>query len=242
MLHRLRWASIAFIAVLAVAPPCLAAQGMGPGRGGIGGQIGGSRFWADADYSEGAQARPAFSGHFRYMMSNHLRWQISPGFTWAGYSSSVLTPVADDSDPRFPGIGPKKTNLTLLLPVSLQLQYLVHRGRWHYHLGAGPGVYRVWIENRRRVLVDPISFKAHRGLYSGVSGEIGFEHFLKTLPSTSLELGIATNWVFAQRNDQFPSGYNSFLAATEVKIGGNFYFDTSRLKRKSKEPLPAGRR
>ena len=33
---------------------------MTPGRGEIGGQIGGSYFWADADYSKGAQARFAF--------------------------------------------------------------------------------------------------------------------------------------------------------------------------------------
>jgi hypothetical protein len=242
MFHRLRWASVAFLAVLAVAPPCLAAGGMGPGRGGIGGQLGGSLFWADGDYSEGAKARFAFSGHFRYVFSDHFRWQISPGFTWAGYTNQIMTPVADSSDPNFPAIGPKKSNLTLLLPMTFQVQYLVNRGRWHYHAGVGPGVYRVWIENRRRVLVDPVSFKLHRGLYPGVTGEIGFERFMKVLPSTSLELTVATHWVFAERDEQFPMGYNSFLAATEVRLGGNFYFDISKVRRAEKEKLPVGRK
>jgi len=242
MFHRLCSASLALLAVLAVASPCLAAEGMGPGRGGIGGQLGASTFWADGDYSEGALNRLGFEGHFRYVMSNRFRWQISPGFTWTGYSSQILTPVPDGSDPlHHPPIEPKSSNLTLVLPMSLQLQYMVHSGKWHYHLGFGPGLYRVWVENHRTVLIDPVSFRRHQGVYPGVTGQLGVERFLKALPSTSLELTTATHWVFCQRDEQFPSGYNSFLAVTEFRIGGNFYFDTSRLKRKTQE-LPHNRK
>jgi phosphoribosylformimino-5-aminoimidazole carboxamide ribotide isomerase len=170
---------------------------------------------ADADYSEGASSRPAFAGHFRYVVSPHFRWQISPGFTWSGYSSKLKMPVPDGN---FPADTQKSTNLVLLLPMTFQLQYLVHTKRWHYHLGAGPGVYRLWIENERVPLVDPVSFFRHQGLYAGVSGELGVERFVRALPSTSVEACVASHWVFAQRDDQFPTGYNSFLAATEVPI------------------------
>lgn len=230
MIPSVRSARIALLAVLAVASPCLAGEGMSPGRGAIGGQLGLSRFWADADYSEGASSRPAFSGHFRYVISPRFRWQISPGLTWSGYSSSVAMPVPDGN---FPQDVTKNTNLTLLLPMSFELQYLMHTKKWHYHVGAGPGVYRIWIENRRIPLVDPVSFVTHRGLYAGVTGEVGVERFIKTLPSTSVEACVATHWVFAQRDEKFPSGYNSFLAATEVRVGANYYFDMSRLARKS---------
>ena len=57
MIPRVRTAGIALLAVLAVAPPCLAAVGMVPGRGAIGGQLGGSLFWAEGDYSKGAKPR-----------------------------------------------------------------------------------------------------------------------------------------------------------------------------------------
>ena len=239
MIPRVRSASIALWAVLAVASPCLAGEGMGPGRGAIGGQIGGSRFWADADYSKGAKARLAFSGHFRYVITRRLRWQVSPGFTWSGYSGAVAIPVRDGYAPQD---FTKGNNLTLLLPMTFEMQVLVHRGKWHYHVGAGPGFYRVWIQNRRIVLVDPISYEKHRGISGGVTGEIGVERFLKSLPSTSVEACVATHWVFTPSdwnsaggpaaNAKFPSGYNSFLAATEVRIGANYYFDMSRLKRK----------
>jgi hypothetical protein len=239
MIPRVRSASIALLVMLAVASPCLAGEGMGPGRGAIGGQLGGSLFWADGDYSEGAKSRPALSGHYRYVINRRLRWQISPGFTWSGYSGSVPMPVPDGN---FPQDVTKRTNLTLLLPVSFQLQYLIHTGKWHYHVGAGPGVYRVWIENRRILLVDPMSLAKHRGLYPGMTGEVGVERFLKALPSTSLEACVATHWVFADGDGQFPLGYNSFLAATEVRIGANYYFDMSRLRRKTTALPPTSRR
>lgn len=238
MISRVRSAGIALCAVLAAASPCLAAEGMAPGRGAIGGQIGGSSFWADADYSEGARSRFAFSGHYRYVINNRFRWQISPGFTWTGYSGDVPMPVADG---HFPGDVAKRTNLTLLLPMTFEMQYLLHRGKWHYHLGAGPGVYRVWVQNRRIVLIDPVSFVKHRGLHPGVTGEIGVERFIKSMPSTSIEATVATHWVFAEKEKDFPSGYNSFLAATEIRIGANYYFDMSRLKKKPDTLPPSAR-
>jgi hypothetical protein len=230
MIPRVRSAGIALWAVLAVASPCLAGEGMGPGRGAIGGQLGGSRFWADNDYSEGAKTRPALNGHYRYVINRWLRWQISPGFTWAGYSGSLPMPVPDR---RFPADVTKDTNLTLLMPMSFELQYLIHAGKWHYHVGAGPGAYRVWIENRRKPLEDPVTFVKHRGLYAGLTAEVGVERFTRALPSTSVEACVATHWVFARRDDQFPSGYNSFLGVTELRVGANYYFDMSRLARKS---------
>jgi hypothetical protein len=145
-------------------------------------------------------------------------------------------------DGNFPQDVTKRTNLTLLLPVSFQLQYLIHTKKWHYHLGAGPGVYRIWIENRRILLVDPVSFAKHQGLYAGATAEVGVERFIKTLPSTSVEACVATHWVFADGDGQFPSGYNSSLAATEVRIGANYYFDMSRLRRKTTALPPTSRR
>ncbi|MBI1795576.1 MAG: hypothetical protein HYR74_00835 [Candidatus Eisenbacteria bacterium] len=244
MHRRLRTASLALLATLAAASTCLAAEGMGTGRAGIGGQLGGSTFWADGDYSNGVIQRLAFGGHFRYMMSNHWRWQVSPGFTWTTYTSQILTPVPDGSNPPgnpggHPAIEPKSSNLTLLLPMTFEVQYVIHHGKWFTHIGAGPGVYRVWVENHRQVLVDPASFRRHQGLYPGISGEIGIERFLKSLPSTSLELSTVTHWVFARDDAAFPTGYNSFIGATEFRIGGNFYFDTSRLKRSKAQELPA---
>jgi len=236
MIPRVRTAGIALLAVLAVAPPCLAAVGMVPGRGAIGGQLGGSLFWAEGDYSKGAKPRMAFSGHFRYVLNDHVRWQASPGFTWAGYTGSLPIPVPDGN---YPQDLTKKTNLTLLLPMTFELQWMMHTKKWHYHLGAGPGVYRLWIENHRIPLVDTASFVVHRGLYPGFTGEFGVEHFVRQLPSTSVEACVTTHYVFAKDEKKFPAGYNGNVGVTEIRIGANYYFDMGRLRRKSTELPPS---
>jgi hypothetical protein len=224
----------AAVAMLTVAVVCLAAEpSYGPQTAGIGGGIGASSFRFDrmlgkswfGDYSAGAQTRMVFTGQFRYVWTPSLRWQVSPGFTWAGYKDSEPAPF---QDPRFPDDPDKGDYLTLLLPVSAQIQYVVRRGQWLYHVGAGPGIYRVLVENHREVLKDPVTLKLHRGLYAGASGQLGAERFLKGLPSTSIEVSMAGHLAFAERNDQFPSGLNSNLFALEWRAGVNYYFPLPR--------------
>ena len=222
MIPRVRWVSMVLGAMLSVATLSNAQEaGYAAGRGGVGGQMGGAFTLAQDDYSKSAAPRFAFSGHFRYAMTAGLRWQISPGFTWAGYDDHEPAPFRDLN---FPDDSTKANYLTLLLPTSAQLQLTTRRGPWLAYVGAGPGVYRVWIENRRKVLEDPISHMLHRGLYPGASGQAGIERFLKSLPNTSIELSIDAHYVFAERPDQFSAGWNSKLLNLGIRFGGNYYF------------------
>jgi hypothetical protein len=218
-------------------------------RGSFGGFIGWGSFLADGDYSHSrsesggydgrdTRSRPGFQATFRYQMSEHFRWQISPGYTWAGYTKDSPLPF---TDPNFPADSTKEQVLTQLLPISVQLQYtLFRKGGWVYHAGVGPGVYRVWVQNRRKVLADPVTYVRHSGFYPGMSGEIGAARMLRSLPSVSLEGTIDGHWVFAERDDQFPSGFNSYLYAMEAKFGASYHFDTSRFFKGGKQaPAPA---
>lgn len=243
MIPRIRWVSFAVLALLTIASACVAAEGEPahrPGQGGVGGQLGGSYFGVDrmlgsewfGDYSRRASPRFSFAGQFRYVHSKHWRWQVSPGFTWAGYKSGTTVPPTDlDS----PGAREQDNVLVLLLPTTAQIQYVMKRGRWLYHAGAGPGVYRVWVENRRQVYADPETFRLHRGVYPGGSVEFGAERFLKAITTTSIEFVWANHLVLAQRAEQFPNGYNSNLMATELRIGLNYYFDPLRQKKQGIE-------
>ena len=243
MIPRVRWVSIAGAALLTVASVCPAQAdpNYAPGKGGLGGQMGVSTFRLDraigsgwfGDYSEGAQARFSFNGNFRYVVSPVWRWQVSPGFTWSAYSD-VDTAFLDLN---FPADDTKDQHLTLVAPITAQLQRTLRRGNWIYHAGLGPGIYRVWVENRRKVLKDPTTFKLHRGLYPGVVGQIGAERFMKGITNLSVEFSNANHLVFAQRDEQFPRGFNSNLMAIELRVGVNYYFDMVRPK-KSSSPLP----
>jgi hypothetical protein len=114
----------------------------------------------------------------------------------------------------------------------------VKRGWWLYHAGAGPGLYRVWVENHRKVLKDPVSLKLHRGVYPGGSAEFGAERFLKSLTSTSVEATLAGHLALARDDDRFIAGFNSNLLALEARIGVNYYFNTAASQKKATEPLP----
>jgi hypothetical protein len=136
MIPRIRWVSFAVLALLTIASACLAAEGepaYKPGKGGVGGQFGGSYFGFDrmfgngwfGDYSKWAMPRFSFAGQFRYVSSKHWRWQVNPGFTWNAYKTSTSLPL---TDPNFPDDKVKDRVLTLLVPVTAQLQYVTQRG------------------------------------------------------------------------------------------------------------------
>jgi hypothetical protein len=248
MIPRIRWVGFAALASLTIATACLAAEGepvYRPGLGGIGGQLGGSYFGVDrlvgadwfGDYSNRTVPRLSFAGQFRYVRTRHWRWQVSPGFTWSGYTPGTTVPnsVPNPSDDR------KDNLLVLLLPTTAQYQYVTNRGRWLYHAGLGPGVYRVWVENRRDIYRDPSTKRVHRGAYPGGSVEFGAERFLKVITTTSVEFTWVTHLVFAQRAQQFPNGYNSNLMATELRVGINYYFDPLRQKKQGIDIPDAGK-
>ena len=232
MIPRFRCVSVALTALLTTASACLAAEpSYAPRKGGIGGGLGVSKFIQDGDYSTDSQLRFAFSGAFRYVMSPWLRWQVSPGFTWSAYRIGSRDPFRD---PQFPADSTKDEYLTLVVPASLQVQLVERRGWWLYHFGVGPGVYRVWIENRRKVLEDPVSHVRHRGTYFGLSAELGAERFLRNITTTSIEWTVGGHLAFAERDDQFPSGWNSNLLPIEARVCVNYYFDLV----KTKQALP----
>lgn len=238
MIPRIRCVSIALLALLAAAPACLADDlaGVTPGKGGIGGGLGGGMVIGEQDYSSGAQPRFSFAGQLRYTVSHHWRWQVSPGFTWAAYGVGSEAPFRD---PQFPADSTKDEYLTSVVPISAQIQFMKQSKAWLFHLGAGPGLYRVWVQNRRKVLRDPVTNDLHRGLYPGFTVELGAEDFLKALTTTSLELTATYHKAFAERPDQFPSGFNSKLNAVELRIGVNYYFDLSHPKSKTPAEVPA---
>jgi len=244
MKSSVRWA--VFALAMLIAAPCLAQGtppdtlsrgGSSPGRGGIGGLIGGSSFYASEDFSTGAQIRFSFDAHFRYTFTSRFRGQFSPGFTWSAYSKAEPPPFFD---PAHPEDVDKEGHLAQLVPMSVQLQYLIGSKPWLYYVGVGPGLYRVTVQNDRKVVrdPDPSSLAEHRNLFYGFTVEAGAEHFLRSLPSTSAELAIANHYVMSEDKEKFPSGWNTNIGALALRIGVNYYFDLNRPKKT--EELPPG--
>jgi hypothetical protein len=231
MIHRVRLAGVAVVLLLvsasvvrAQAPDTTSATHTAarPGRGSVGGQVGMSYFYAQGDYSTGASPRMAFAGHFRYLMGTHWQWQVSPYYSWTGYAVGTKAPF---TDPNFPADTDKDEHLTQVTGASGQLHRIFGKGRTRWHAGGGPAVYMVWVENRRKVLTDPVSNNRHKGTYLGASAEVGAERFLKSLENTSLEMTLAYQGAFCKDADKFPSGYNLNVNAVEIRFGAHYYFD-----------------
>jgi len=205
-----------------------------PGRGGIGGQIGSSWIVAGGDYAKGSQPRLTFMGHFRYQSSTHWGWQVSPYFTWNGYVSHAQAPY---EDLNFPGEGTSKEfYLTQLIGADSQVQWFNTGGRTRWHVGLGPSVYRVVLENHRKVLKDPISLELHSGTHIGGSAEFGYEKFMGKLPNTSIELTAAWHIAFAKSEVRWQAGWNDNPQAIEFRIGAHYYYDFRKAKPKSSKP------
>jgi len=241
MNSRFRLAGVVALVLLATASlshaqsaDSVATKGAIPGRGGIGGQIGSSYIFQEGDYSSGAQPRFSFIGHFRYVISKHWGWQVSPSFTWNGYVSHVNAPFVDLN---FPTEGQSKEfYLTQLIGAAAQIQYFGGSPRKRWHIGVGPGLYRVVIENHRKVVKDPLSLELHSTTHLGTTLEFGTERFLKKLPNTSIELTAATYRVFAKDDTKFPSGWNGVPQLVELRLGAHYYYDFRKAKPKSTKP------
>jgi len=190
--------------------------------------------FADGDYSEGTQPRFSFAGHFRYVVNPSWGWQVSPYFTWNGYVSHADAPFVDVNFPN-EGVS-KQFYLTQVLGVSTQLQWFHGKGRHRWHLGAGPTVYRVVVQNHRKVVEDPFSRELHRGVHLGANAEFGSEYFLKRLPNTSIEWTVAWQAAFAKSDNRFPSGWNGNPMLAEVRLGAHYYYEFR--KPKPKRTLP----
>ncbi len=238
---RARFASVAAAVWLATArvghaqqPDSIATRGPLPGRGAIGGQIGGTWLYADGDYSEGAQPRFSFIGHFRYVISRRWGWQVSPYFTWSGYVSHAQAPFVDLN---FPAEGRTKEDyLTQVLGADAQLQWFSGTGRQRWHLGVGPSVYRVVVQNHRKVLKDPVSLELHSGSHMGANAELGLEKFMKRLPNTSIEITAAWHMAFAKDEVRWVSGWNGSPMLAEFRVGAHYYYEFRKPKPKSNKP------
>ena len=245
MFTRVRLAGIAFVLLLASVTVSFAQQpdstgpvryGSRPGRGSIGTQFGSSYILTAEDYARYAQPRLTFQGTYGYVITPSWRWRVNPYFTWNAYRTGQPLPFKDNA---FPDELTKDNVLAQVAGANAQVQRTWGRGNWVWHLGAGPAIYRVVVEDHRKVLKDPVTKAWHRGTYLGATAEYGVERFMRSLPNTSLEWTVAYQAAFAKDDSKFPSGYNSSLGAFEFRFGGHYYYDFRTPKKTGGVPSPA---
>src|SRR5262249_46900286 len=116
------------------------------------------------------------------------------------------------------------------------LQWFTGTGRQRWHLGVGPAVYRVVVQNHRKVVKDPVSLELHSGTHIGANAELGMEKFMKRLPNTSIEITAAWHMAFARDDVRFVSGWNGSPMLAEFRAGAHYYYEFRKPKPKSTKP------
>ncbi len=72
-----------------------------------------------------------------------------------------------------------------------------------------------------------------------MTAELGAERFLRGLTTTSIEGVVAGHLIFAQRDKQFPLGFNSNVLPVDVRLCVNYYFDMTRRKKSIDTGVPS---
>lgn len=218
-----RWALAALAAGLVAFPSVVQAQ-YAPGKGSLGGSLGVPEILATGELKRGQRPRMIGKLHFQYVMANDWRLSLRGGFGWLGWSDKQPAPfVLQAEQPG--GDATRGDQLLIFNPFTAAITRTQKlSGSWQAFLGAGPGAYRINIQNDHRTIFDPVTHDRYKFGSFGLSGEGGAEYFLPANRNVSLEGVASIHYLFDDHKDRYPSGYSGKHIFSDLSIGVNVYF------------------
>jgi len=222
-LIRPRWALAALAAGLFAVPSVVQAEEI-PGKGSVGGTIGFPIILATGELKQGQMPRLMGKANFQYVINKDWRTSFKFGYGWFGWSDKFNAPFILQAA-EAGGDTTKGDQLLILNPFTATMQYTHELSKnWLAWVGAGPGVYRVNIQNDHRTIYDPVTHERFKFGSFGVSGTAGAEYFIPANKNVSL-LGSATiDYLFNSNTEKYPSGYSGKYMFMDLSIGVNVYF------------------
>ena len=218
-----RWAVAAFLVATAASMTNAYAQPQ-PGQGSLGMRIGVPYFLGDADTKLGQKPRMLISANFGYRFSPAWRLMTDFGFGWVVYKADELAPykVVNETD----SVATRQDLMTKIVPIDATLirNFNPDAKKWSPYAGVGFTINRMEIDNQRRKIQDPATFKPWVDWAPGIHGIIGQELFIPAKPTVALDFSIKYTYLFSKNTEDFPSGFSdndSFLA---FNFGVNVHF------------------
>lgn len=220
---RTRWAVAVFLAAAVTAATNAYAQPK-PGQGSIGMRIGVPYFLSDADTKLGQKPRMLISANFGYRFSPAWRLMTDFGFGWVVYKDDELAPykVVNETD----SVATRQDLMTKVVPIDATLIRNLNGGakKWSPYIGVGATINRMEIDNQRRKIQDPATFKPWINWAPGIHAILGEELFIPAKPTVALDFSVKYTYLFSKNEKDFPSGFtgnDSFLA---FNFGVNVHF------------------
>jgi hypothetical protein len=192
--------------------------------GSLGATLGVPFILAPGELKWGQKPRIMGKGNFQYVINKSWRTSFKFGYGWNGYSDEFNAPFTLQAA-EAAGDTSKGDQLVIMNPFTATVHWTHEMSKnWMWYVGAGPGVYRVNIQNDHRTIYDPVTHERFKFGSFGISGTGGMEYFLPSNHNVSL-LGTATvDHLFSSFKDRFPSGYSGPYTFMDVSIGVNVYF------------------
>ncbi len=106
-------------------------------------------------------------------------------------------------------VGVKQDLMTKIVPVDATLIHVFDGDakKWSPYIGAGLSITRMEIDNQRRKIQDPATFKPWINWAPGVHAMVGEELFLQSNENVSLDFSIRYTYLFSENTEDFPSGF-----------------------------------
>jgi len=220
---RARWAIAVLLAATAATVSNAYAQPK-PGQGSLGARIGVPYFLSDFDTKDGQKPRLLASANFGYRFSPNWRLMTDFGFGWVVYKDDAPLPykVTNSTD----SIQVKQDLMTKIVPVDATLIHVFDGDakKWSPYIGAGLSITRMEIDNQRRKIQDPATFKPWINWAPGVHAMIGEELFLQSNENVSLDFSIRYTYLFSENTEDFPSGFTGKDSYLNASFGVNVHF------------------
>ena len=218
-----RWAVAVFLAATAASMTNAYAQPQ-PGQGSLGMRIGVPYFTGDADTKLGQKPRMLISANFGYRFSPGWRLMTDFGFGWVVYKDDELAPykVVNETD----SVATRQDLMTKIVPIDATLirNFNPDAKKWSPYAGVGFTINRMEIDNQRRKIQDPATFKPWVDWAPGIHAILGQELFIPAKPTVGLDFSIKYTYLMSKNEEDFPSGFtdnDSFLA---FNFGVNVHF------------------
>jgi len=220
---RTRWAVAVFLAATAATVSNAYAQPK-PGQGSLGARIGVPYFLSDFDTKDGQKPRLLATANFGYRFSPNWRLMTDFGFGWVVYKDDAPLPykVTNSTD----SIQVKQDLMTKIVPINATLIHVFdgNAKKWSPYVGAGVTINRMEIDNQRRKIQDPATFKPWINWSPGVHAILGQELFLQSNENVSLDFAVRYTYLFSENAEDFPSGFTGNDSHLDATFGVNVHF------------------
>ena len=219
-----RWA-VAVLAAMVIVVSNAGAEIL-PGKASLGGMVGVPLIMGDDDLKEGASPRLIGEANFQYVFTPSWRLSASFGYGWSGYKDGTPTPYPVRDPDTGDSVNVRDDMLSKFVPIDVTLiRSLKEQGKgWSPFVGAGVGMTRVEIVNKRIKIKDPATFDALASWSPNAHGLVGVEYVLPS--NTNVSFDWSARWTQLLKDDpeSFPSGFTGKHSFLSLTFGVNVYF------------------